>query len=157
MHDPGLRGHSRAVANLQMSGNSNLPGQDHATSEFSAARNANMRYDNAALPDHHIMGDLDKVIDDGARADYRIRPGTTVDASVRANFNAIFNQDPPKLRDTEMTGRAHRIAEAVLPDPDTGQQSYPVSDNGMRDRAAIWHPAPISTPLSMTVFAPIEQ
>ena len=63
VHHAGLGGDGDLVADLQVAGQTDLPGQCDEIAELGAARNASLRDDETVFADGDVVGDLDEVID----------------------------------------------------------------------------------------------
>jgi predicted transcriptional regulator len=61
-HDTGLRFNDNSVADFQMPGQADLPGQGCVITDLRAAGYANLRNHNAVLADAYVMCDLDQVV-----------------------------------------------------------------------------------------------
>jgi hypothetical protein len=76
------------------------------------------------------MGDLNKVIDFRARANDRVGGRTPVDSRVCADFDVVLNNDPPQLRDLEVSViAAEGETKSILTDTNTGVNDHPVTDD----------------------------
>src|ERR1700756_3132047 len=82
-------------------------------------------------PDRHVMRNLDEIVDLGSLANDRIAISATIDRRIGTDFDVVLNDDAANLWDLQMTLRAHRKTESVLPDPHAGMQNDPIADQGM--------------------------
>jgi hypothetical protein len=68
-----------------------LPRQQYVIFNHCASRQSGLRHDDTALPDSHIMSDLNEIVDFGAGPYDRITDTATIDRSVGAYFNVILD------------------------------------------------------------------
>src|SRR5690606_36124020 len=81
--------------------------------------------------DDDVVPDLHEIINFRALADHRILKGAPVDGCIGSDLDVVLNDDTADLRHLEVAARAHREAEAVLADADTGVNENPVADERM--------------------------
>ena len=79
------------------------------------------------------MGDVDEVVDLGARPDHRIVHAAPVDAGVRANLDVVPDQAAPHVRDLAM--RLAALAGDV-PEPITADHRTRMYDDALPERRA---------------------
>jgi hypothetical protein len=80
-----------------------LPCQHHVFLEYRAARQADLRHDDTALTNPHIVGDLNEIVDLGACPDDRIADTPTIDCRVRSYLYVIFDDAPTHVFQRHMT------------------------------------------------------
>ena len=85
-----------------MVGKAALPAANHIVAKSAAAGNSGLRYNNTAAPQFVIMRNLHQIINTAAVADYGIIKRSAVNASTSADFNIVADNNPAKLRNTNM-------------------------------------------------------
>src|SRR4029453_16844980 len=116
-----------------MADDAHLAAEDHEIAEFRAPRNTGLGHDNAMPSDHHVVPDLDEIINFAALPDHGIAQGAPVDGGIGADFYPVLDDDPADLRHFQVSGLAHGEAEPVLADGDPGVKGHLVADQRMGD------------------------
>src|SRR5215510_1382977 len=80
-----------------MPGDADLAGQRHLVFEFRAARDADLRGQQYALPDLDSVRDLHEVVDLRSRPDSRRADSGTVDGRIRADLHVVLDDDSAGL------------------------------------------------------------
>jgi len=104
-----------------------LAAEDHEIAEFRAPRNTGLGHDNAMPADHHVVPDLDEIINFAALPNHGIAQGAPVDGGIGANFHSVLDDDAADLRHLEVAAAAHGEAEAVLADAHARMDDHPVA------------------------------
>jgi hypothetical protein len=94
-----------------MGRNGRLTAQYGAIAEFARAGNADLRDDQAALPNDNIMRDVHQIINLCACADNRIAEFGAVNAAVCTNFNTILYHYAAIVRNQIMATIKKRISK----------------------------------------------
>ena len=109
-------------------GDAHLPGQCHVIPDLGAAGNADLRDDQAILPNGHVVRDLHEVVDFGAFADDRRPQRAAVNGDVGADFHVVVNDDVADLRHFAMDAGVENIAKTVGPDHRAGMDPHALAD-----------------------------
>ena len=120
-----------AHADPHMALHGNLAADSDVILDGRGTGNADLGDDDAMPPDHHVVGDLDQVIDLRPLADHRIPARAAVDGGVGADLHVVLDDHSPDLRHLQMPLRSHGEAEAVLADAHTGMEDDPIADEGV--------------------------
>src|SRR6185369_17653936 len=99
-----------------MVGNTDLATENDEIAHLDTAREAYLGRNDAMPPDTRVVPNLDQIINLGALAYHRIGQRSPVDAAIGTDFDSILNDNPPNLRDFEMSARAPDVAKTVLAD-----------------------------------------
>ncbi len=105
-----------------------LTADDDPLPQLRAARDADLGDDDGILPDHHVVGDLDEVVDLHPPLDPGPAEGAAVDGRVRADLHIVVDLDVADLGDLEVFLARQGKAEAVAPDDDAGMEDDPPAD-----------------------------
>ena len=87
--------HNGAIADMNMIGDTHLPGDDDVVAGAARARDANLANQKIMATDPAVMANLDEVIDLGSRADARRLKRAAVDGRARTNLDILPNFDVP--------------------------------------------------------------
>ena len=126
-----LRRHDRALLEPQVSGDPRLPAQRDVVLELGAARDADLRDDDAVAADAHVVADLHQVVDLGAVPDPGAVGGRAVHATVGADLDVVADHHVADLRDLVVAAGVEGEAEAVGPDHHPGVQDAPRADDAL--------------------------
>ena len=103
-----------------MVGQARLPGQQHVVTDLAAARHANLRHDQAALPDAHIVRDVDQIVDFGVGPDHGITDTSPVDGSVGPDLDPTFEQASADVAGGLVASGGRQVSKSVAPDAGAG-------------------------------------
>ena len=112
-----------------MADDAGLTGQDDIISDLGAARNADLRADDAVFPDDHVVGDHDEIVDLRPLADHGAPEAGAVDRRVGTDLHVVLDHDDAALRDFVVLAVACVVAEAVRADNRAAMQNNPVAEN----------------------------
>ena len=84
-------------------------------------------------PEHHVVRDLDEIVDLAALADDRIAQCAAVDGAIGPDLHVVLDDHTADLWHLAVAVGAHDIAESVLPDGAAGVNDHPIADQGMHD------------------------
>ncbi len=121
VHHAGARHDRDLVADLEMPGETNLPGQGHIIPEFRAAGNADLGHDDAVGSDLHVVRDLHQVVDLAAPADLR---------GPERDFHVVVDDHVADLRDLVVDAGIKDITEAIGADHRSRVHPHPLADPG---------------------------
>src|SRR5690349_19284218 len=124
----GLGGELRAVADLLVAREADLPAHHDARAERRAAGHADLGGDEAARTDTAAVRDLDEVVDLRPAADDGRPERGAVDGGVRADLDVVLEDDGADLRDLPVAVREREIPEAVAADDRAGMDDDAVAD-----------------------------
>ena len=71
--------------------------------------------DDAMSADHHVMGNLNEIIDFSALADHRVADATAIDRGAGAYFHVVLNNDSAELRNFRVSADAHDVTDPPWP------------------------------------------
>src|SRR5512139_2798168 len=108
-----------------MSHQPGLSSQGDIAPDRGGARDPYLSHDNGVLPDHHIMGDLNQVIDLYPSSDEGAAQGPSVDGRVGADFDIILNLHPPHLGDLHILSSLLGIPEPVTSHHHAAVKNHP--------------------------------
>ena len=128
VHDAGLSPDRDAVANLQMTGETDLSAENHVVAQFGAARDASLRHDDAMLTEGDVVGDLDQVIHLGALADNGRAERATVHGHICPQLDVVADDDVADLGHLAMDAVIQNVAEAIRADDRAGMDADAVAD-----------------------------
>ena len=110
-----------------MADNPRLSGENNIITNLRAARNTDLRADDAMAPDDHVVGDHDEVVDLGPLSDHGATETGTIDRRIGSELYIIADQDDATLRDFFVTTVFGVIAESVRSDDNSAVQDHPVT------------------------------
>ncbi len=136
-----------AIADHEMIGYSHMSCQDRLITDVSAPRDPHPCHDQAALPNSHVVPDLNQVVDLGAAAHHCVINTPAVDAGVRADFHVIFENAAAHVRDSDMASVAREVPESISSDHGSRLQHYPIAQlrpgiahrTGSKNRVVSYH------------------
>ena len=127
--DTALRADLHAVADRDVVGDADLPGEEAVAAHARGPGNAGLGRRDGVLADLHVVADLDQVVELHAAADDRRVGFGAVDAGVGADFDVVLDDDVAQLGDlvesafgigheSESVGTDHGpgVEDAVRPD-----------------------------------------
>jgi hypothetical protein len=106
-----------ALADAQMPRHRRLTADLHEILENRRPRDADLRHNDTAASESHVVADLDQIIDPGSGADDGVVCRASVYGRIGTHFHIIFHDHPPELRDAQEPGLRGGEAEAFLTDP----------------------------------------
>jgi hypothetical protein len=136
------------IANIQMSGQTNLSTQLNTVPDYTTTRNTGLRDNYAAFTNPHVVPDLHQIINPRPCANNGIRPCPAVDGRICAHLHVIFDQNTTELRYSHSTDRRHGKSESRFSDPNASEQRDMVPNNRKTnrhlraDRAVVTNPNP---------------
>ena len=130
--DTRLRGEDSALSDRVMPGDPDLAEQHCAVPNARRAGDADLRHDQAELPDAHVVRDLHEVVDLRARADDCVVDAATIDGRVRADLDVVLDDATSDVRDLHMGSAALHVAESIRCDARAGVDHHPVANHGTR-------------------------
>src|SRR5215471_1537721 len=116
-----------------MIGKAHLSTQHDIISERATSGNACLAGDQAMPSNHHVVADLDEIVDLGPLADHGVAAGTAVDSGPGTDLNLVLHDHPADLWHLEVRFSGH-VAESILTDMDTGVNDDAIADQGMEHR-----------------------
>ena len=128
LRNPRLRTDGRALADLDMIDDSNLPGESYILAQLRAARDTSLRRDHRILPNLNVMRDLHQIVDFRAAANHRAAQRRAVDGGVGADLHIVLDDDDADLRDFDSRCAPPRVTETIAADNDPGMENDPLSD-----------------------------
>ena len=93
-----------------------------------ASRDADLGDDDGVFSDHHVVGDLDEVVDLYPSLDPGPAEGAAVDRRIRSDLHVIVDLDIADLGDLQIVLSGSGKSEAVAPDDDAGMEDNPPAD-----------------------------
>ncbi len=103
VRNAGLRGRDHALADPQVAGDADLPGQHDVVFDARCCRRCRPApRSSTRSPTRDAVRDLHQVVDLGAGADARLADRRTIDRRVRADLDVVFDHDGGVLRDLEV-------------------------------------------------------
>ena len=121
-------GHYRTVAYLKVAGDADLTRKHDKIAKLGAARYANLSDNQATASNPHIVADLNQVIDLAAGANDRIRTAASINRTVCADLNIVFDDHASELRHLRVPFGARRKTVAVLANANARMKIYPRTD-----------------------------
>ena len=113
-----FRGDLDAMANLEMAGESALSRDENVIAQLGGAGDADLRDEQAMLPDLHVVPDLDQIVDLGPLAYHGFAQGRPIDRGPGADLDVVLDPDDADLRDLVMLALVHGKAVAIGADDD---------------------------------------
>ena len=126
--DSGPGGDHDAVPDPDVADKPRLAADDDPFPQLRAARDADLGDDDGILADHHVVGDLDEVVDLDPPLDPGPAEGAAVDGRVRADLHIVVDLDVADLGDLPIFPSGHGKSEAVAADDDAGMEDDPPAD-----------------------------
>jgi hypothetical protein len=114
---------------MDMTNHSNLPRQSHAISDPGTSRDSNMRHYEAVFPNHHVVRDLDQIIDLRSGPDPSAPKAGAVNRGVSPDFNIVINLNNTDLRDLQVLARDRLKPESIAANNAARMQNHSVTDN----------------------------
>src|SRR5215475_6864070 len=97
LSDTALCGDHAAVRDFKMTDNADLSPHHDAFAHARAAGNTSLRHDHGIFSDHHVVRDLDEIIDLHALLDPCPAKSGAIDSCVRADLDVVVDLDNPEL------------------------------------------------------------
>src|SRR5262249_11685761 len=116
VHNAGSSGDHGTGSNRHVVGHASFAAHDNAILDRGAARDADLRGQQAMASDRDVVRDLDEIVDLAALADDGVANRAPVDRAVRPDLDVVLDDDPPDLGDLVGAAGAAAKAEASLPD-----------------------------------------
>ena len=126
--NPGPGGRHDAVPDPDVADDPRLAADDDPLPQLRAARDADLGDDDGILPDHHVVGDLDEVVDLHPPLDPGPAEGAAVDGRICADLHVVVDLDVADLRDLPVFLSGKGETEAVAADDDAGMENNPPAD-----------------------------
>ncbi len=123
----GLRANNRAVTDFDMVHHANLSRQSYILPQSCAARDARLCGNNRKLSDSHVMSNLHEVVDLGTPPDDGLTQRGSINGTVRANFNVVFDDDDTRLGYFDSFAPTPRITEPVAANNNSSVQDHAVA------------------------------
>jgi hypothetical protein len=133
-----FRGDLDAVTDFQVAGKTALAGDSDVISELRRTGYADLRDEQAMLPDLHVVADLDEIIDLGPLAYHSFAERGAVDGSSGPDFDIVFDPDDPDLRNLMMLAAVGSKTVAVGTDHDSGMNDASVTNPGAVVDYDVW-------------------
>src|SRR5205085_119667 len=108
-----FRGDLHAAADFQMSREARLSGDGDVIAELRRSRDADLRHEEAVLPDAHVVADLHEVVDLRSFADDGFAEGGAIDGGAGADLDVVLDPHDSDLRNLVMTAAVRRETVAV--------------------------------------------
>src|SRR5215471_18663777 len=102
-----------------MIGKTHLSTQHDIISERATSGNARLAGDQAMPANHHVVADLDEIVDLRPFADHGVATGTAIDGGPGTDLDLVLHNHAADLWDLEML-RSGQVAEPILPDVNAG-------------------------------------
>lgn len=128
MGDAGLSAHHDAVVDGDVSGHAGLASEDAVFADLCGTRDADLRRHTGPLAHHHVVCDLDEIVDLHIVLDFGRAHRSAVDAGIRANFHIVADNHIADLRNLEILTVLGSEAETVGTDDGTCVQDAVVAD-----------------------------
>src|SRR5262245_47059791 len=113
-----------------MTGHADLTGQDHIVFHHRAPCDSDLGGQQHATTDCDAVRDLNQVVDLGAGANASLSYCRSIDRRVRANFDVVFDEDIGKLRDLQVRPICLLDEpEAVAPDHNAVVKDHAIPDS----------------------------
>src|SRR5262245_37383128 len=110
------RSNPGAIADSQMIDDSNTSAQHALPTDSGDSGYARLRGDNRIFAYHHIVCDLDQVVDFDASPNGRLSKGGAVYSGVGANLHVVLHFHNPHLWDFDPLVTLPRVAKSIAPD-----------------------------------------
>src|SRR5262249_33530324 len=123
-----------ALADGHVIGHANACAQDDEVLQRGTPGNPGLSNEHTVPSNHHIVANLNEIVDLGTLADHGVADRPAVDGGTGADLDVVLNDDAPDLRNLKMPACPHQKAEPVLPDAAARMDDHPVSDQRVRDR-----------------------
>src|SRR6516225_8332471 len=123
-----------ALADGHVSGYANACAQDDEVLQRGAPGNSGLSNQHTVPSNHHIVANLNEIVDLGTFADHGVADRPAVDGGTGADLDVVLNNHAPDLRNLQVTGCPHQKTEPVLADATARMDNHPVPDQRMRDR-----------------------
>src|SRR5215831_15384361 len=114
-----------------MIGKAHLSTQHDIISERATSGNACLTGDQAMPANHHVVADLDEIVDLGPLSDHGVATGAAVDGGTGTNLHLVLHDHPADLWDLEMLRLPGHVAESILADMNTGMDDDAIADQGV--------------------------
>ena len=96
-----------------MSRDADLPTQGDMIPQSGTTGDANLGDQNAVLSNHHVVADLNQVIDLCSFSNHGRSKRTSIDCDVGTNFNIVLNPYRSHLRNLEMNPLLRNEAKSI--------------------------------------------
>ena len=128
--DAALRADLHAVADRNVVGDADLPGEEAVAAHARGSGNSGLRRGDGVLADLHVVSDLDQVVELHAAADDGRVGLRAVDAGVGADLHVVLDDDVAQLGDlVEASGGVGHESEAVGADDGPGVEDAAAADD----------------------------
>src|SRR5205823_4915536 len=120
-----------ALPELDVADDPRLPADRDVVVQLRAARDADLRHDDAVTADHDVVADLHEVVDLRAVADARALGGGAVDRRVGAHLDVVADHHVPDLRHLVVTPLVEGEPEAVCADDGARVKDAAIPDDAL--------------------------
>ena len=126
--DPRSGGDHDMIPDPDVADKARLTADNDAFSQCCASRDADLGDHDGVFSDHHVVGDLDEVIDFYPSLDPGPAKGAAVDGRIRPDLDVVIDLDIADLGDLHIVLSGSGKSEAVTPDDDAGVEDDPPAD-----------------------------
>lgn len=117
-----------AAADFEVSGDAGLSTDLAVITDLGGTGDADLGDEEASTPDAGAMADGHEVADFGARADDRVVESAAFDAATGADFDIVFDDDAPDVRDFMVGALVGGETESIFSDRGIGLDDDAVAD-----------------------------
>ena len=129
--DPALRPDDCLIADFDMPNHTDLASKRDVIAEAGTPGDADLGDDDAVLSNHHVVGDLDQIVDFRPFLNPSSPKPGTINRHIRPDFDVIIDLDDADLRDLHVPAGNEFETETVAP-----KDGAAVNDDAIPDEAA---------------------
>ena len=113
VHHSGARGDGHLVSDFYMTGNPDLPADDHIIPQLTAARDTHLRHDDGVFADGDVVADLHQVIHLRTAPDDGRSECSTVNRHTRAEFDVVADDDIADLGNFAVNALVEHVTKTI--------------------------------------------